>query len=375
MEWRFHMKNIFVTKSSIAPFDEYVNEIKDIWETRWMTNMGEKHNLLERQLEEFLDVKNVALCVNGHSALEMCIEAMNLKGEIITTPFTFISTTNSIIRMGCTPIFCDIDPVSYTIDVNRIEDLITDKTVAIMPVHVYGNVCDVEEIDRIAKKHNLKVIYDAAHTFGESYKGKGITTYGDASILSFHATKVFNTIEGGAICTNDDNLKKTIQILRDFGIRDDENIDLVGTNSKMNEFAASMGICNLRHINEELAKRKIVFDRYNENLKGIDGITLPPYQSELVRNYAYYPVVIDSAIYSHDRNELFAELKNNNIFARKYFYPLTNKPNCISSVFDSGNTPIAENISNSVLTLPMYADLSVETVDFICKIIKEFKIK
>lgn len=259
------MKKIFVTKSSIAPFDEYVKEIKDIWETRWMTNMGEKHNLLERQLEEFLDVKNVALCVNGHSALEMCIEAMNLKGEIITTPFTFISTTNSIIRMGCAPVFCDIDPVTYTIDANKIEDLITDKTVAIMPVHVYGNVCDIEEIDRIAKKHNLKVIYDAAHTFAESYKGKGITSYGDASILSFHATKVFNTIEGGAICTNDDDLKKKIQILRDFGISGDENIDLVGTNSKMNEFAASMGICNLRHIGEELAKRKIVFDRYNLN--------------------------------------------------------------------------------------------------------------
>ena len=373
MEWRFHMKKIFVTKSSIAPFDEYVNEIKDIWETRWMTNMGEKHNLLERQLEEFLDVKNVALCVNGHSALEMCIEAMNLKGEIITTPFTFISTTNSIIRMGCTPVFCDIDPVTYTIDANKIEDLITDKTVAIMPVHVYGNVCDVEEIDRIAKKHNLKVIYDGAHTFAESYKGKGITSYGDASILSFHATKVFNTIEGGAICTNDDDLKKTIQILRDFGISGDENIDLVGTNSKMNEFTASMGICNLRHIGEELAKRKIVFDRYNENLKGVDGITLTPYQPELVRNYAYYPVIIDNTLYCHDRNELFEELKKNNIFARKYFYPLTNKPSCISSVFDSGNTPIAERISNSVLTLPMYADLDIETVDFICNIIKEFK--
>ena len=375
MEWRFHMKKIFVTKSSIAPFDEYVNEIKDIWETRWMTNMGEKHNLLERHLEEFLDVKNVALCVNGHSALEMCIEAMNLKGEIITTPFTFISTTNSIIRMGCTPVFCDIDPVTYTIDANKIEDLITDKTVAIMPVHVYGNVCDVEEIDRIAKKHNLKVIYDAAHTFAESYKGKGITSYGDASILSFHATKVFNTIEGGAICTNDDDLKKKIQILRDFGISGDENIDLVGTNSKMNEFAASMGIYNLRHIGEELAKRKIVFDRYNENLKDVDGITLTPYQPELGRNYAYYPVIIDSALYRHDRNELFEELKKNNIFARKYFYPLTNKPNCISSVFDSGNTPVAEIISNSVLTLPMYADLDLETVDFISNVIKEFKNK
>lgn len=375
MEWRFHMKKIFVTKSSIAPFDEYVKEIKDIWETRWMTNMGEKHNLLERQLEEFLDVKNVALCVNGHSALEMCIEAMNLKGEIITTPFTFISTTNSIIRMGCAPVFCDIDPVTYTIDAKKIEDLITDKTVAIMPVHVYGNVCDIEEIDRIAKKHNLKVIYDAAHTFAESYKGKGITSYGDASILSFHATKVFNTIEGGAICTNDDDLKKKIQILRDFGISGDENIDLVGTNSKMNEFAASMGICNLRHIGEELAKRKIVFDRYNENLKDVDGITLTPYQPELGRNYAYYPVIIDSALYRHDRNELFEELKKYNIFARKYFYPLTNKPNCISSIFGSENTPVAERISNSVLTLPMYADLDIETVDFICNIIKEFKNK
>ena len=369
------MEKIFVTKPSIPPFDEYVDEIKDIWETCWLTNMGEKHNLLERQLEDFLDVKNVALCVNGHSALEMSIEAMNLKGEIITTPFTFISTTNSIIRMGCTPVFCDIDPITYTIDVDKIEDLITDKTVAIMPVHVYGNICNVEEIDRIAKKYNLKVIYDAAHTFAESYKGKGVTSYGDASILSFHATKVFNTIEGGAICTNDDNLKKIIQVLRDFGIKDEENIDLVVPNSKTNEFAASMGICNLRHIEEELTKRKIIFDRYNENLRKVKGITLPPYQSGLVRNYAYYPIVIDSTVYSHNRNELFEELKRNNIFARKYFYPLTNKPNCISSIFNPGNTPIAEKISNSVLTLPMYADLHIETIDFICDIIKKFKNK
>lgn len=367
------MNKVFVTKSSITPFDEYVNEIKNIWETCWMTNMGEKHNLLERQLEEFLNVKNVSLCVNGHSALEICIEAMNLKGEIITTPFTFISTTNSIIRMGCTPVFCDINPITYTIDVNKIEDLITDKTVAIMPVHVYGNICDVEEIDRIAKKHNLKVIYDAAHTFAEKYKGRGITTYGDASILSFHATKVFNTIEGGAICSDDNKLKDTIRVLRDFGINEGDDIELVGTNSKMNEFAASMGLCNLRHIDEELAKRKIAYEKYNDNLKDMKGITLPPHQLGLVRNYAYYPVVINTNIYGRDRNELFEELKKNNIFARKYFYPLTNKPVCINSRFNPGYTPIAEEISNSVLTLPMYADLDIETVDFICDIIKGFK--
>ncbi len=367
------MDKILVTRSSIAPFEEYTNEIKDIWESHWMTNSGVKHNLLEKQLQERLGVKNVSLCVNGHTSLELCIEAMGLKGEIITTPFTFISTTNSIIRMGCTPVFCDIDPNTYTIDANKIEELITDKTCAIMPVHVYGNICDVEKIEEIAKKYNLKVIYDAAHAFDEKYKGRGVANYGDASIFSFHATKVFNTIEGGAICSNNDELPSIIKSLRDFGIVDEETIDYVGTNSKMNEFAAAMGLCNLRHLDEEIAKRKKVFERYNLNLKDISGIKLPPIQEGLDRNYAYYPIVIDSNKYGHNRNELSEKLKENNIFSRKYFYPLTNKPNCISSRFNPGNTPIAQEISLNVLTLPMYADLALEDVDMICDVIKNFK--
>ena len=367
------MNKILVTRSSIAPLEEYTNEIKSIWETHWMTNAGEKHNQLEKKLQEFLGVKNVSLCVNGHTSLELCIEAMGLKGEIITTPFTFVSTTNSIIRTGCTPVFCDIDPKTYTIDSKKIESLITDKTCAIMPVHVYGNICDVEEIDKIAKKHNLKVIYDAAHAFGETYNGVGVANYGDASIFSFHATKVFNTIEGGAICSNDDKMPEIFKMLRDFGIRDEENIDYVGTNSKMNEFSAAMGLCNLRHLDEEISKRKKVYERYNSNLNGISGISIPSEQAGLVRNYAYYPIVVEKRLYGHDRNELFFELKRNDVYSRKYFYPLTNKPNCIASRFNPGDTPIAETISLNVLTLPMYADLELVNVDRICEIIKNYK--
>lgn len=367
------MKKILVTQTSMPPYEEYIDEIKDIWENHWLTNMGPKHNKLESELTDFLSVDYLSLFTNGHNALELCLQAMNLSGEVITTPFTFASTTHAIVRNGLTPVFCDVNPIDYTIDVSKIENLITDKTSAIVPVHVYGHVCNVEELERISKKYGLKVIYDAAHVFGVRYKDKGIGSFGDASMFSFHATKVYNTIEGGAICYHNEELGRELYKLRDFGIKDAETIDGIGSNAKMNEFVAAMGLCNLRHYEEEIAKRKKVVECYRENLKEIEGIQLPPVQNDVQPNYAYFPIVIDEKIFGATRNEVFEELAKNNIHARKYFYPLTNAFDAYHGRFDVNCTPVALHISKRVLTIPLYADLALEDVVRICKIIKSCK--
>ena len=358
---------INVTRSSMPYFDEYCEEIKDIWNSRWLTNMGPKHQKLQAELIEYLGVDRIDLFCNGHMALELAIQAMGITGEVITTPFTFASTTNAIVRNGLTPVFCDVEPETYTIDVSKIEALITDKTSAIIPVHVYGNICNVEEIERIAKNHNLKVIYDAAHAFGVKYKGRGIGSYGDASMFSFHATKVFHSIEGGAICFNDRSFGEKLYKLKNFGIASQESIEFVGGNAKMNEFSAAMGICNLRHIYEEIAKRKAAVERYRERLGNVNGITLCPIQENVQQNYAYFPVVFNKGVFGLSRDEVMDNLAKEEIGARKYFYPLTNTFDCYN--YDANQTPIALEISKMVLTLPLYADLTVEDVDGICDVI------
>ena len=361
-------KLIQVTRSSMPEFEEYIEEIRELWDTHWLTNMGTKHKNLESQLLYYLNVLNITLFTNGHLALECIIAALDLRGEVITTPFTFASTTHAIVRNGLKPVFCDINPDDYTIDVEKIESLITEKTSAIIPVHVYGNVCDIEAIDRIAKKHNLKVIYDAAHTFGVTVNGQGVGTFGDASMFSFHATKVFNTIEGGAVTYNDSSIKQVLNDLKNFGITGPETVEYVGGNAKMNEFQAAMGICNLRHVNGEIIKRKKVVERYIENLKDITGIQLSKKQVDVESNYAYFPVVFDG--YKMTRDEVFEKLKDNDIVARKYFYPLTNSFECYKDQYDVDETPVAKYIAERVLTLPLYADLALEDVDRICVIIK-----
>ena len=360
---------INVTRSSIPEFEEYCNEIRSIWDSHWLTNMGEKHQRLEAELKEYLGVPNVALLTNGHLALENIIEAMELKGEIITTPFTFASTTHAIVRCGCAPVFCDLDPADYTIDVSKLEALITDKTVAIMPVHVYGNLCNVEEIDRIAKKHGLKVIYDAAHAFGVTKNGISSACFGDAAMFSFHATKVFNTIEGGALCFKDASLAQRIHDLKNFGIHGPEDVEYVGGNAKMNEFCAAMGLCNLRHLDSWIAERKLVDERYWERLDGVPGIRLNAPQKGVRSNYAYFPVVFDG--YKYNRDEVFDRLNEQGIVARKYFYPITNSFACYRGRpgFDPAATPVAAHIADCVLTLPLYAGLSTDDVDRICDII------
>ncbi len=364
---------INVTKSSMPSFEEYVSEIKDLWETRWLTNMGEKHNQLGASLKSYLGVDNISLLVNGHMALEVGLKALKVEGEVITTPFTFASTTHAIVRSGLKPVFCDINPSDYTIDVNKMEDLITDNTVAIMPVHVYGNICDLEAIAAIAKKHNLKVIYDAAHAFGERIGNKSVLNYGDMSILSFHATKVFHTIEGGAICYRDKELQSKINKLRDFGIESEEVIDEVGLNAKMNEFTAAMGLCNLRHINSEIAKRKIVVEKYRDLLNGMQGVVLNIERPEIKSNYAYFPVYIDEEQSGFTRDDLCDFLKKKNIFVRKYFYPLTNDFDCYKDMYDSNQTPVAKKVSQRIVTLPLYADMTDDEINRVCYAIRDLK--
>lgn len=362
---------ILVTQSSMPTIEEYTEEIKSIFDSKWLTNMGEKHKELEEKLKEYLGVENITLFTNGHMALLSAIHCMDLPegGEVITTPFSFSSTTHAIVENGLKPVFCDINEDDYTIDVNKIEQLITEKTVAIVPVHVYGHVCDVENIDKIAKKHNLKVIYDAAHVFGVKYKNNCIANYGDVSMFSFHATKVFNTIEGGGLVYKNAELKQKLNNYKNFGIIDQEHVVDIGINAKMNEFCAAMGICNLRHLDDEIRKRSIIYNRYLERLEGVEGIKVSKVQENVKSNYAYFPVIFDEEKFGKSRDEVMKELAENNIFTRKYFYPLISEYDCYEGKFSSNSTPIAKKISDNVLTIPMYADLKIEDVDRICDII------
>lgn len=362
--------SINVTRSSMPDYEEFCAEIRDLWDSHWLTNMGEKHNKLEEALKEYLKVPYITLFVNGHMALEDLIASFGLPegSEVITTAFTFASTTHAIVRNGLKPVFCDIDPADCTMDGSKIEELITENTSAILPVHVYGNPCHVEEIEDIAKKHGLKVIYDAAHTFGVEYKGKSLSAFGDASMISFHATKVFNTIEGGAAIYKDWERACILDDLKNFGIRDPETCCYVGGNAKMNEFQAAMGLCNLKYIDAEIEKRKIAAERYLERLEGVKGIRCVLSNSSDItkRNYAYMPVVFEG--YKYLRDEVWQKLKDQDIVARKYFYPLTRDFSCYSGL-KTYELPVSERMAENVLTLPLYAGLSLEDTDRICDII------
>lgn len=364
---------VLVTRSSMPPYEEYIEEIKDLWETRWLTNSGAKHMELEKQLCEYLSVSNVALCTNGHLALECILEAMELEGEVITTPFTFVSTTNAIIRKGLKPVFCDINDKDFTIDVEKIESLITAKTCAIMPVHVYGNLCDNDAIMEIAKKHNLKVIYDSAHAFGVRKNGVGVAELGDASMFSFHATKVFHTIEGGAATFADDSYYKKLNQHKNFGMNPNGELEYAGGNAKMNEFAAAMGLCNLRHIDDAIKSRGQASKRYRELLSDVEGIQLSVIQEGVESNYAYFPIVVHPDVFGATREDIVDALEKEGIGARKYFFPLTSTVGSLNGMYSIEETPVAARISENVLCLPLYEGLDVEDVERICEIIKETK--
>ena len=321
-------KVINVTMASLPPFDEYVEKIKSIWGNKWLTNNGELHNELKDELNTYLKVKNTTLFTNGHLALDIAIKALGLTGEVITTPFTFASTTHSIVMNNLTPVFCDINVDNFNIDVNKIEELITEKTSAIIPVHVFGYPCDIKEIERIAKKHKLKVIYDAAHVFGVEVDGIGIGNFGDISMFSLHATKVYNSIEGGVLTYNNEDLSKTLNRLKNFGITGLETVESVGLNAKMNEFQAAMGLLNLKYIDEQIKNRKRITEIYRRELKDLEGIYFLEDQENVKHNYSYFPIVIDESKTKVSRNELYDRLKERGIFTRKYFYPLVTDFDC-----------------------------------------------
>lgn len=364
------MDKILVTKSSMPPIDEYMREISSLWDSRWITNVGEKHIALSRALKQYLGVDEFELFTNGHNALEIGLEALDLQGEVITTPFTFISSTNAIVRSGLTPVFADIDEERWTIDPRKIEEKINKHTRAILGVHVYGIPCHTEEIERIAKKHGLYVIYDAAHGFGAKYKKRSFAAYGDFSMYSFHATKVFHTIEGGGLSFVNPDLGDRIRHLRDFGLCPGAgDADYIGTNAKLCEFHAAMGLCNLRHVDADIERRGKISRIYDSFLKEVPGMQLFPELGDLERNFAYYPVVFQDGC-KYSRDEAAKRLAQKNIFARKYFYPLTSHFSCYRS-YDRGSTPIAEYIASHILCLPIYPDLGEEVVEEICRTILE----
>ncbi len=377
-------KRILITESSMPPYEEFIEAIKPLWDSHWLTNMGKYHKELELELRDYLDAPFVSLMVNGHMSLELTLQSFGFPvgSEVITTPYTFISTTHAIVRNNLTPVFCDIKPEDGTIDETKIEDLITEKTVAIMPVHVYGNICNFEEIQRIAFKYNLKVIYDAAHAFGEKLltydengnvvDTMGVGNMGDASIFSFHATKVFNTVEGGCSVFSNPALYEKLYNLKNFGIRSEELVVEVGANAKMNELCAIMGLCNLKHIDKAIESRSKVSARYDEALADVKGIHRLTPRKDVTRNYAYYPIIIDDD-YPVSRDELYTITRSKNVYTRKYFYPITSDHACFKNKYKKCSLDNARDLSYRVLMLPIYERLQPEDQDRIIEIVKNPK--
>jgi len=361
-------KPIYITRPLLPPLNEVYQKIKEIWDSKWLTNIGIQHRSLEKKLIKYLNVKYLTLFCNGTLALQLACQALELTGEVITTPFTFPATINSLIQCNLVPIFCDIKLDDLNIDSDRIEEMITPNTSAIMPVHVFGNPCEIEKIERIANNYNLKVIYDAAHCFDVKYKNKGIGNYGDISMFSFHAAKIFHTLEGGALTYNDPELKERLYLLKNFGIKNEEEVILPGTNAKMNELQAAIGIINLKYIDGEIEKRKHISHVYKENLKNVEGIKLIKEKKDVKYNYQYFPILIEEREFGANRNYLYEHLKKYNIFSRKYFYPLCTDYKYIKKM-RTGQNPNAKKITNQILCLPIYGKLIAQDIKKICDII------
>ena len=429
------MNKINVTKPSLPPFEEYVAEISSIWENSWLTNFGPKERQLTEELKGYLDVPRLNLFVNGHQALKAAVSiicgnneikggkgnksgeagkggkgvaggevsegfaekpvnredtgkggaggGVSEGGEIITTPFTFASTTQAIIECGLTPVFADIDPVTLTLSPEAAEKLITPKTRGILPVHVYGTMCDTEAFNALSKSYNIPVIYDAAHCFGVKKEGRGAGSFGTCSMFSFHATKAYNSVEGGGIATSDEELSEKLHEYANFGLNQEGDCELSGSNAKLNEFSAAMGLCNLRHIDEILEKRKKICEVYEAvimrragdfdeatGLAGSVGLKMLPKQQNVTKNYAYFPLVIDENVTSVSASEAQKHLESKNVFTRRYFSPLTSDFTCCRK-FDHGETPVADRVSRQVLALPLYADLSLSDAERIAELFLE----
>ena len=366
-------ENIFVTRPVFPKIEEVTEKLKDIWAAKWLTNNGPQHYMLERELENFLKVPYLSLFNNGTIALMVAIQSLRLQGEVITTPFTFAATPHVLSWNNIHPIFCDVDEETMNIDANKIESMITPQTTAILAVHVFGTPCDVEKIQQVADTYGLKVIYDAAHAFGVEINGQGIGTFGDISMFSFHATKVYHTLEGGALVHGNKNLKQRIDLLKNFGIKNEDEVVMPGINGKLDEVRAAIGRIMLNYVEEEQAKRHALHKIYDEELGNVEGIKLMPKCAENVKkNYQYYVIRIDDNIFGKSRDEVYNELKKFNVYARKYFHPLCSEFTCYRQLNSSSveHLPVANVIVKQVLSLPMYGELSADDVRKICEIIR-----
>ena len=356
----------------MPPLEEFQEYLEDIWVTKQLTNKGKYHDLFENKLAEYLNVKFVSLFSNGTLALISALQTLRITGEVITTPFSFVATTHALHWNGIKPVFCDIDPVTFNLDPQKIEAAITPKTTAIMPVHVYGNPCDVNKIQDIAGTYGLKVIYDACHAFGVTLNGNSILNFGDLSVLSFHATKVFTTFEGGAIICHDETTKRRIDFLKNFGFAGETTVVAPGINAKMNEFQAALGILQLKYIDQSIQKRKKIVEYYRQNLCGVPGISFFEDITGVRHNYAYFPIIIDEEEFGKSRDEVYDALKKQNIFSRRYFYPLISQFPTYRGLDSAqpGNLSIAEDITQKILCLPIYPDLRLDNALDIINVIK-----
>jgi len=368
------MKNIYVTQPYMPPLEEFIPYLEQIWENKWLTNGGPFHQELEKKLADYLGIEHIALFANGTLALVTALQSLRITGEVITTPFSFVATAHSLLWNGVKPVFVDIHPETFNLDPEKIEAAITPHTTAILPVHVYGNPCDVEKIQKIADTYGLKVIYDAAHAFGVKYKGESLLKHGDLSILSFHATKVFNTFEGGAIICPDAKTKKRIDDLKNFGYAGEVTVVATGINAKMNEVQAAFGLLQLKHVDKAFGRRREIDSQYREQLSSVSGITCPTLPVDATHNYSYFPILIEKE-YPLLRDELNDKLRQHGIYARRYFYPLISEFPMYRSLPSAAksNLPLARKTAEQVLCLPIYPDLENESIARITSIIKDMR--
>jgi len=365
----------YVTKPFLPPLDEYLPILEDIWAKRVLTNGGPYHTQFEQKLAEYLGVNHISLFNNGTIALLAALKALDIDGEVITTPFSFVATSHALLWNNLQPVFVDIDPTSLNINPSRIEDAITPKTTAILPVHCFGRPCDIDSIQYIADKHKLRVIYDAAHAFGVECDCGSLLAHGDLSVLSLHATKVFNTFEGGAVVSSDDATKQHIDRLKNFGFAGETLVDTLGINGKMNELQAGLGLVQLRYIDHVLLKRRLVCERYTEGIRGIQGLSPVLDNVSLKPNYSYYPILVNSE-YPISREELYDELSKKRIYARRYFYPLISDFPMYRELPSASraNLPVATSIASKVLCLPIYPELSNDEIDSVLDVLHEFSL-
>jgi len=364
-------KPIFVTSPSLPPLKELIKYLEQIWASKWITNNGDFHQEFEKKLAAFLGVKYISLFTNGTLALITALQELKITGEVITTPYSFVASTHALWWNGIKPVFADIEPSYCTIDPKRIEAAITANTTAIVPVHVYGNPCNVDKIQDIADTYGLKVIYDAAPAFGVEINKNSILNYGDLSVLSFHATKTFNTIVGGAIICHDEKTKKRIDFLKNFGFADETTVVAPGINAKMNELQAAYGLLQLKTYDEQIAKRRIVYDTYHKSLKNVNGITLLASKKGVRYNYSYFPVFVDKEKYGLSRDDLYNKLKKHNIYSRRYYYPLISNFSAYKGLDSakSDNLPVANKITDQVICLPLYPDIEKSAIKRIIDVV------